>query len=100
MFSGSEIGHAGDMVVAFKRGYRVSWQTALGGFPEHVIEDNMRKWSADHCTIEPGITSGIVLANRQFNIPEETPSIMDLAPTILTHFGVAVPKEMDGKSLI
>ncbi len=100
MFSGSEIGHAGDMVVAFKRGYRVSWQTALGGFPEHVIEDNLRKWSADHCTIEPGITSGVVLANRQFNIPEETPSIMDLAPTILTHFGVAVPKEMDGKSLI
>ncbi len=100
LFSGSEIGHAGDIVVAFREGYRVSWQTALGGFPENVIEDNTKKWSADHCTIEPAITSGILIANRQFNLPEGGPSIMDLAPTILDQFGVPIPKDMDGKSLL
>lgn len=100
IFSGSEIGHAGDIVVSFKPGYRVSWQTALGGFPEHVIEDNYKKWSADHCTVEPDETSGILIANTQFNLPENDPSIMDLAPTILHMFGVPIPKEMDGKSLL
>jgi bisphosphoglycerate-independent phosphoglycerate mutase (AlkP superfamily) len=100
LFSGSEINHAGDIVVAFKEGYRVSWQTALGGFPENVIDDNMKKWSADHCTVEPNITGGILISNIPFRLPPDGPSIMDLAPTILEHFGVAAPKEMDGKSLM
>ena len=100
LFSGSEIHHAGDIVVAFREGYRVSWQTALGGFPENVIEDNIKKWSADHCTVEPNITSGILIANRKFNLPDGGPAIIDLAPTILDQFNVPIPKEMDGRSLV
>jgi predicted AlkP superfamily phosphohydrolase/phosphomutase len=100
LFSGSEINHAGDIVVAFKEGYRVSWQTALGGFPEDVIEDNIKKWSADHCTVEPAITNGILIADEKFNLPEGGPSIIDLAPTILDKFAVPIPKEMDGRSLL
>ncbi|MFH1677117.1 MAG: alkaline phosphatase family protein, partial [bacterium] len=34
IFSGEYVPLAGDIVVGFEIGYRVSWQTALGGFPK------------------------------------------------------------------
>jgi predicted AlkP superfamily phosphohydrolase/phosphomutase len=100
IFSGEYVGKAGDLIVGFKGGYRVSWQTALGGIPPEVFADNARKWSGDHCSFDPDITCGTLLCNRALPLAPATPSIMDLAPTILKLLGVPLPPDLDGKPLL
>jgi bisphosphoglycerate-independent phosphoglycerate mutase (AlkP superfamily) len=78
-------------------GYRVSWQSALGGFAQDLIRDNDRFWSGDHI-IDPETVPGILFMNR----PAQTnhASIVDLAPTVLSYLGVAPYEAMEGKSLL
>ena len=52
------------MVVGFERGYRVSWQTSLGGIPPEMIELNERRWSADHCSVDPSQVPGVFFSSR------------------------------------
>src|SRR5262249_40855654 len=40
---------APDMLVGYARGYRGSWATTLGGYKNKVLENNMDRWSGDHC---------------------------------------------------
>ncbi|HEU4395019.1 MAG TPA: alkaline phosphatase family protein [Planctomycetota bacterium] len=89
---------APDLVVGFERGYRVSWQTTLGGGAAEVIEDNRFPWSGDHCSVDPSLVPGILLSSRPLRT--EGASVMDLAPTILDWFGVPRPEGWDGKSLL
>ena len=86
-----------DLIVGFRPGYRVSWTSATGAITTEVIEDNLKSWSGDHC-MNPADVPGILFANRR--LETETPSIMDLAPTVLDLFGVPIPGYMDGKSLL
>ena len=47
-----------DLIVGYARGFRASWETALGGVPARTAEPNRKKWSGDHCidaTEVPGI---------------------------------------------
>lgn len=97
IFSGPRVPEAGDLVIGFNVGYRVSWQTALGGFPKEVIQDNDRKWSADHCSVNSEFAKGVLLSSEKY--ASDSPNIMDLAPTILRHLEVEVPKDMDGSPL-
>ena len=97
IYHGPYFDNAPDLVVGFEPGYRVSWQTCLGGMPPDNVEDNPEKWSGDHCSVDPHRIPGILFANRPFARTE--PSIFDIAPTVLDYFGVAVPAEMDGKPL-
>jgi len=90
--------HAPDLVVGFEKGYRVSWQTTLGGGAERVIEDNDQPWSGDHCSVDPSLVPGILLSNRPLRT--EGASVLDIAPTVLDLFGVKAPPEWDGKSLL
>ena len=89
---------APDLVVGFERGYRVSWQTSLGGGGAEVIEDNRFPWSGDHCSVDPSLVPGILLTS--FPVKGEKPSIMDVAPTVLDLFRVPAPPDWDGKSLV
>ncbi len=89
---------APDLQVCFNKGYRVSWQTCLGGISPKVIEDNMEKWSGDHCSIDPAHVPGILLCNKKLNV--ENPSIYDFAPTVLDYFGLKKPSAMEGKNLL
>jgi predicted AlkP superfamily phosphohydrolase/phosphomutase len=95
IFKGPFIDKAPDMQVGFADGYRVSWQTCLGGIPKDVIEPNDKKWSGDHCSLEPSLTKGIILSNRKI---EGDPSIIDIHPTALKILGVDIPKAVEGKS--
>jgi predicted AlkP superfamily phosphohydrolase/phosphomutase len=96
IYSGSQAMHAPDLVVGFADGYRSSWQTAIGGAPPELIEDNLKKWSGDHI-VDPSVVPGILLTN--FSINTVTPHQIDIAPTVLTCFGMEAD-HMDGKSLI
>lgn len=87
-----------DLRVANALNYRVSWQTTLGGVPPEVIEDNMKAWSADHCSNEPALVKGIFFSSRKI-ASKEDPRIWDLAPSILSLVGAPIPAGMDGKNL-
>lgn len=95
-YSGSETAKAPDIIVGFNEGYRASWQTAVGGAPVEIFGDNLKKWSGDHI-MDPSIVPGILLTN--FRINTESPSLMDIAPTVLSCFGMSAP-EMEGKALL
>jgi len=87
---------APDIIVGYNKGYRVSWETAVGRLTDTVILDNIKAWSGDHC-IDPSLVPGVLFCNR--NIEEREPRLMDLAPTTLNMFGVTPPANMDGKPL-
>ena len=97
VYAGEYIGNASDLQLGFEDGYRVSWQTAQGGTPKGIVYNNTQKWSGDHGGYDYATTSGVLITNRP--ISTTTPNIIDIAPTVLQHFGVAVPKSIDGKPL-
>ena len=88
---------APDLVVGFNPGYRVSWSNATGAVAREVFEDNTKSWSGDHCVNPPDVP-GILFCNRE--IRSEQPRIIDIGPTILDLFGVAIPSYCDGKSFM
>lgn len=96
IYSGGQTGGSPDLIVGFQDGYRVSWQTAIGGSPYELIEDNLKKWSGDHI-IDPSIVPGIILSN--FNINTASPHQMDISATVLDCFGMTAGN-MEGKSLL
>jgi predicted AlkP superfamily phosphohydrolase/phosphomutase len=85
-----------DLIVGYNRGYRASWEGAVGRVSKTIFIDNTKSWSGDHC-IDPRLVPGVLFSNRA--IETEDPAIGDLAPTILTQFGVDVPDHMTGKVL-
>ena len=97
IYSGAYAGEAPDLQVNYAPGYRVSWQTALGGMPQVQFEDNMRRWSGDHI-IDPQVVPGILFLNRA--VPHNHADIRDLAPTILTYLGLPKHLAMEGESLL
>lgn len=86
-----------DMQVGFNEGYRVSWQTCLGGVENEIVSDNLEAWSGDHCSFAERHVPGMFFCNRPVAI--ENPTIYDFAPTILNHFGLKRPAEMEGRDL-
>ena len=97
VYWGPYLANAPDLQVGFADGYRVSWQTSLGGTPPGLLYPNMRKWSGDHCSFDYQTIPGSLISNRP--LTDNDPRIIDIAPTVLKYFGVPVPKEMDGKPL-
>jgi predicted AlkP superfamily phosphohydrolase/phosphomutase len=88
--------NAPDLIPGWQRGYRVSWETAVGRTTESVFHDNTKAWSGDHC-IDPSLIPGVLFCNHP--VRADNPRLMDLGPTILHLFGVPVPQHMDGKVL-
>ena len=97
VYSGEFIGNAAELQVGMEEGYRVSWQTTLGGSPAGIVYDNMKKWSGDHGGYDFATTGGVLVTNKK--IVRSDPSIMDIAPTVLKYFGVTIPSSIDGKPL-
>jgi len=97
IYKGDYLQNAAELQVGMNDGYRVSWQTTLGGSPPGIVYPNARKWSADHGGYDFAITPGILVSSRP--IARTNPSIMDIAPTVLKYFGVQIPADIDGKPL-
>jgi predicted AlkP superfamily phosphohydrolase/phosphomutase len=97
VYTGPYAHESPDLIVNFSEGYRVSWETTLGGIPAGNFEDNIKKWSGDHI-IDPALVPGVLFMNRPFD-PSEA-HIRDLAPTILAALGVPRIAEMEGESIL
>jgi predicted AlkP superfamily phosphohydrolase/phosphomutase len=99
IYSGSATALAPDLIVGYCRGYRASWGTCLGelvNFGEHYLSNHDSAWSADHCADALEVP-GVLFSNRP--IRAQSPSLIDLAPSILAEFGLAAPSAMRGKNI-
>ncbi|MEW6145382.1 MAG: alkaline phosphatase family protein [Thermodesulfobacteriota bacterium] len=96
VYSGPYLQDAPDLIVGYNKGYRASWETVLGSFPEGILRDNKQKWSGDHL-MEAALVPGILLSNKE--IKSERPALTDLAPTILEEFGIPKQDGMIGHSI-
>jgi predicted AlkP superfamily phosphohydrolase/phosphomutase len=97
IYSGPYLADAPDLLVNFMPGFRVSWQSALGGFSHSLFHDNDRFWSGDHI-IDPDAVPGILFMNEAAT--RSDCNIVDLAPTILRHLQVPTGTAMEGKSIL
>ena len=93
LYSGPFVDLAPDIIVGYQRSYRSSDETVLGKIPHELVGDRTNLWSADHC-MDPAVVPGMLISNKSWKHPK--PGLWDMAPTILSHFGIARPKEMDG----
>ena len=87
-----------DLFVTNNDGYRVSWQTSLGGIPKALVEPNKQVWSGDHCSVDPEIVKGIFFYNHKI-ATDRPPYIGDVYPTVLGLLDVKAPYALDGVEL-
>lgn len=97
VYQGPHVADAPDLLVFFESGYRVSWESSLGGVGADVIADNLREWSGDHI-IDPALAPGVLAANRPLS--SRAPALADLAPTVLAALGVPATPILEGSSLL
>ena len=98
IYSGAFVGNAAELQVGLAEGYRVSWQSTLGGSPPGIVYPNMKKWSGDHGSYDYKTTPGTLISSRPI-VEGSHLSIIDLAPTVLKYFGLPIPSEIDGKPI-
>jgi len=96
IYRGPYLDSAPDLIIGYGDGYRISWESAVGDVAKCVLEDNPKAWSGDHC-VDPLLVPGVLFSNLR--IQADNPGIEDLAPTVLSLFGVARPEWMDGRVL-
>ena len=94
VYAGPYVDNAPDLIVGYGDGFRASWDSVMGKVTGQIFEDNLKAWSGDHC-IDPRLVPGILFCNRKIN--DENPAIVDVAPTVLKLFGLALPGHLDGK---
>jgi len=79
LYSGPHVGESPDLLVNFCPGFRVSWQSSLGGFSHSLFENNTRRWSGDHI-MDPDAVPGILFLNQ--------PVVHNLAQIVDVLYGV------------
>jgi predicted AlkP superfamily phosphohydrolase/phosphomutase len=88
---------APDLLIGYARNYRGSWAAVSGGMSGRVLEDNLSRWSGDHCTAHD-LVPGILVTNLGVDV--EDPELSDLAPSILGLYGLAPPAGMVGRRIL
>ena len=96
VFEGPYANDAPDLFVGFNKGFRASWQTALGGVPNVLIEDNKKKWSGEHL-VDSLLVPGVLFINKKLDFKNS--AMIDIAPTLLGIFNIEKPKEMHGNTI-
>jgi predicted AlkP superfamily phosphohydrolase/phosphomutase len=97
IYSGPHMGNAPDLVVCYAPGYRASWDTVLGKYPQEHILDNLDPWSGDH-SMDSSHLQGVFLSNRP--ITTTKPALEDIAPTLLSLFGASHNPAMTGRIIM
>jgi predicted AlkP superfamily phosphohydrolase/phosphomutase len=96
VLKGPYVKDAPDLFVGYASGYRASWNSAIGKITDAIIEENTKSWSGDHA-IDPGLVPGVFFSN--WKMEDDSPGLTDLAPTILSLFGVEKQTFHDGRVL-
>jgi predicted AlkP superfamily phosphohydrolase/phosphomutase len=97
VFDGNELRLAPDLIIGYNRGYRVSWQSAIGAVPGgSVVGENKKSWSSDHC-VDKIWVPGVLISNLKIKVDD--PSLKDIAPSVLSFFGMNKPEGMDGRAI-
>lgn len=96
VFTGPHAGRAPDLIVTFSPGYRVSWDSMLGGAGQRVIAPNHERWSAEHASVDEATVPGVWLSTLP--VGDGALGVLDIAPTLLDYFGVAGPATAEGQS--
>jgi predicted AlkP superfamily phosphohydrolase/phosphomutase len=96
-YTGVYKGEAPDLIVGYYPGYRVSWDSITGTVESEVFSDNRKAWSGDH-HVDPELIPGVLFTSKK--LTKNTPHITDLAPTILSLFGVKPPGYMEGEVIV
>ncbi len=87
-----------DLIVTTSEGYRISWQSALGGMPDRLFEDNDRVWSGDHCTLDPAVVPGILFTSVPLRRGQI--AMIDLYPTLLKVLDLQPPEPVVGQPFL
>ena len=87
--SGPYVEDAPDLIVGYEKGYRASWNCAVGRVTQEVIEPNTKRWSGDH-SIDPDQVPGVFFSNWRMG-DNGSLSIMDIGPTVLDLYGCRPP---------
>jgi predicted AlkP superfamily phosphohydrolase/phosphomutase len=95
-FRGRNLKYSPDIFVGYRRGYRASWQTALGAVPKSLLEVNDEAWIGDHCMASDEVP-GVVLSNRR--LKAASPQLFDITATILDYFNVPKGNGMIGQTV-
>ncbi|MHC4943400.1 MAG: alkaline phosphatase family protein [Planctomycetota bacterium] len=96
VYSGAALSEAPEIIVGPRAPYRISDESTLGQFPEHVIEDNLDPWSGCHLMAAEEVP-GILVTNRKIAL--EDPKLYDLTVAILAEFGIEKIPEMVGRPI-
>jgi predicted AlkP superfamily phosphohydrolase/phosphomutase len=96
IYAGPLAGNGPDAQIGYNRGYRASDECAVGEMTDAVLADNRRRWSGDHCQDFREVP-GVILSSLP--IRKSDPALIDMAPTILSLFGLPVPSEMQGRPI-
>ncbi len=96
-FHGPYVEDAPDIIVGYNWGYRCSWESPLGAFPEDLYPNNSDPWSGDHC-MDSRIIPGVLLTNQ--TITMDQPALYDLTVAVLDEFGIPPLPEMIGNDCI
>ncbi len=96
-YSGAAVNFAPDLIIGYARDFRASWDTCLGGMGGKILYPNDSAWSADHCADVLEVP-GVLFCNKP--IAAASPALIDMAPTVLTEFGLDIPPSIVGKSVL
>jgi predicted AlkP superfamily phosphohydrolase/phosphomutase len=96
LYRGPYVENAPDVVVGYTAGYRVSWESAVNYVGTELFSDNTRMWSGDHAFTRDQVP-GVFFCNRK--VGERNPALIDIAPTVLSAFGVDRPTFIEGRDL-
>ncbi|MEM3370375.1 MAG: alkaline phosphatase family protein [Candidatus Woesearchaeota archaeon] len=97
IYSGDYVFDSPDILIGFEPGYRMAWQSVIGGFTSEVIMDNTKLWNGDHI-VDYSEVPGVLFTN--FPINKKNPSLIDIAPTILDILKINYSQSFEGKSLL
>jgi predicted AlkP superfamily phosphohydrolase/phosphomutase len=86
-----------DLIVGYNWGYRSSWESPLGEFPEDIFVENHEAWSGDH-SIDYRLVPGVLITNQRVKL--ENPALYDLTVAVLDEFNVKKLPEMIGQDCL
>jgi len=97
LFAGPRRFCAPDLVVSLADGYRVSWESILGGFAAATFADNKGVVSGGHASLAAEAAPGLLFSNLKLETTGA--AVEDVGPTILSILGVGRPAHLDGRPL-